>query len=130
MKRFQFALLAAAVLFGPAALAQEAPKRVVLRFAADFTPPPHPAGMALKYFGERLPHRHILAKSAAPARGQERRIHVGIVGSGLARPPVIGDLVVVPLREDWNLGVELPQILVEQIVFVIAAIIGERLRDA
>ena len=55
MKRFQFALLAAAVLFGPAAPAQEAPKRVVLRFAADFTPPPHPAGMALKYFGERLP---------------------------------------------------------------------------
>jgi TRAP-type C4-dicarboxylate transport system substrate-binding protein len=36
------------------ALAQ-APKPVVLRFAADFSPPPHPAGMALKYFADRLP---------------------------------------------------------------------------
>ena len=27
----------------------------MLRFAADFTPPPHPAGMAMKYFGDRLP---------------------------------------------------------------------------
>ena len=35
--------------------AQDKPKPVVLRFAADFTPPPHPAGMALKYFAERLP---------------------------------------------------------------------------
>jgi len=35
--------------------AQDAPKKVVLRFAADFTPPPHPAGIALKVFGERLP---------------------------------------------------------------------------
>jgi TRAP-type C4-dicarboxylate transport system substrate-binding protein len=35
--------------------AQDKPKKVVLRFAADFTPPPHPAGMALKYFAERLP---------------------------------------------------------------------------
>ena len=35
--------------------AQEKPKPVVLRFAADFTPPPHPAGMALAYFAKRLP---------------------------------------------------------------------------
>src|SRR3990167_7875865 len=35
------------------AAAQDAPKKVVLRFAADFTPPPHPAGMALKIFAER-----------------------------------------------------------------------------
>ena len=32
-----------------------APKPVVLRFAADFTPPPHPAGMAMAYFHDRLP---------------------------------------------------------------------------
>jgi hypothetical protein len=38
-----------------AALAQDAPRKVVLRFAADFTPPPHPAGMALAYFHDRLP---------------------------------------------------------------------------
>lgn len=37
------------------AYAQDNPQKVVLRFAADFTPPPHPAGMALKYFAERLP---------------------------------------------------------------------------
>ncbi|HTP61216.1 MAG TPA: TRAP transporter substrate-binding protein DctP, partial [Burkholderiales bacterium] len=37
------------------ALAQDAPRKVVLRFAADFTPPPHPGGMALAYFHERLP---------------------------------------------------------------------------
>jgi TRAP-type C4-dicarboxylate transport system substrate-binding protein len=35
--------------------AQDAPKKVVLRFAADFPPPPHPAGLAMKYFAERLP---------------------------------------------------------------------------
>jgi C4-dicarboxylate-binding protein DctP len=38
-----------------AAMAQDKPKRVVLRFASDFTPPPHPAGMALAYFAKRLP---------------------------------------------------------------------------
>ena len=36
------------------AAAQDAPRKVVMRFAADFTPPPHPAGMALKVFSERL----------------------------------------------------------------------------
>ncbi len=35
--------------------AQDAPKKVVLRFASDFTPPPHPAGMAMAYFAEQLP---------------------------------------------------------------------------
>jgi C4-dicarboxylate-binding protein DctP len=35
--------------------AQEAPKKVVMRFAADFPPPPHPAGLAMKYFADRLP---------------------------------------------------------------------------
>ncbi|MGQ0674791.1 MAG: TRAP transporter substrate-binding protein [Rhodospirillales bacterium] len=34
--------------------AQDKPQKVVLRFAADFPPPPHPAGLAMKYFGERL----------------------------------------------------------------------------
>jgi len=35
--------------------AQDAPKKVVLRFASDFTPPPHPAGIAKKIFAEQLP---------------------------------------------------------------------------
>jgi C4-dicarboxylate-binding protein DctP len=43
------------------ALAQGKP--VVLRFAADFSPPPHPAGMALKHFQDRLPQ--VLAGSEA-----------------------------------------------------------------
>jgi len=37
------------------AYAQDKPNKVILRFAADFAGPPHPAGLALKYFAERLP---------------------------------------------------------------------------
>jgi C4-dicarboxylate-binding protein DctP len=37
------------------AYAQDKPQKVVLRFASDFPPPPHPAGLAMKYFAERLP---------------------------------------------------------------------------
>jgi TRAP-type C4-dicarboxylate transport system substrate-binding protein len=37
------------------AYAQAAAKPVVVRFVSDFPPPPHPAGLAMKYFGERLP---------------------------------------------------------------------------
>jgi C4-dicarboxylate-binding protein DctP len=36
-------------------LAQDKPQKVVLRFAADFPPPPHPAGLAMRYFADRLP---------------------------------------------------------------------------
>ena len=46
--------LAAAALSAPVA-AQEKLKPVVLRFAADFSPPPHPAALALQYFAEELP---------------------------------------------------------------------------
>jgi C4-dicarboxylate-binding protein DctP len=51
------AAIAAAVLAAAcgAAYAQGAPQKVVLRFAADFTGPPHPAGMAMKHFADRLP---------------------------------------------------------------------------
>ena len=51
---FMIALVAATVMERPAQ-AQDAPKKVVLRFASDFPPPPHPAGLAMKYFAERLP---------------------------------------------------------------------------
>jgi TRAP-type C4-dicarboxylate transport system substrate-binding protein len=37
------------------AYAQDKPQKVVLRFAADFPPPPHPAGLAMKHFADRLP---------------------------------------------------------------------------
>jgi C4-dicarboxylate-binding protein DctP len=33
----------------------QAPKPVVLRFAADFSPPPHPAALAITHFAEELP---------------------------------------------------------------------------
>jgi TRAP-type C4-dicarboxylate transport system substrate-binding protein len=49
------ATLAASVGFTQPVHAQEQPRKVVLRFAADFPPPPHPAGLAMKYFAERLP---------------------------------------------------------------------------
>jgi len=49
------AAVAAVGTIAQSAHAQDMPKKVVLRFAADFTPPPHPAGMALAYFAERLP---------------------------------------------------------------------------
>ncbi len=49
------ALVATLAVPGKVAHAQPAPKPVVLRFAADFSPPPHPAGMAMAYFQERLP---------------------------------------------------------------------------
>src|SRR5687768_708653 len=38
----------------PTAHAQQ-PQKVVLRFAADFAGPPHPAGIAMKHFADRLP---------------------------------------------------------------------------
>jgi TRAP-type C4-dicarboxylate transport system substrate-binding protein len=49
------ASLAAAVAVAQPARAQDQPRKVVLRFAADFPPPPHPAGLAMRYFADRLP---------------------------------------------------------------------------
>jgi len=60
-----FAVTATAAIFTAAlavtwgttqpAYAQDKPNKVVLRFAADFPPPPHPAGLAMRYFADRLP---------------------------------------------------------------------------
>jgi TRAP-type C4-dicarboxylate transport system substrate-binding protein len=47
------ALAAAGWSVAPSVQAQAKP--VIMRFAADFPPPPHPAGLAMKYFSERLP---------------------------------------------------------------------------
>jgi TRAP-type C4-dicarboxylate transport system substrate-binding protein len=49
------ASLAATVGAPQPAHAQDKPKKVVLRFASDFPPPPHPAGLAMRHFAERLP---------------------------------------------------------------------------
>jgi TRAP-type C4-dicarboxylate transport system substrate-binding protein len=59
----RFGIRAAAAVFGavlasaaaPSLYAQDKPKKVILRFAADFPPPPHPAGLAMRYFADRLP---------------------------------------------------------------------------
>ena len=48
-------------------------------------------------------------------------------GERLPRPPVVGNLMVVPLPEDRHFRVERAHILVEQIVFVVAAELGQRL---
>jgi TRAP-type C4-dicarboxylate transport system substrate-binding protein len=53
--RAAFGALVLAGVLPQFAVAQDAPRKVVLRFAADFTPAPHPAGMAMAYFAERLP---------------------------------------------------------------------------
>ena len=79
--------------------------------------------------GLGLPHRHVFAERAAAVRCEQRRIGVGIVAAVLAGPPVVGDLVVVPLREHRHLGVEAAHMRVEQIVFVVAAVVGDRCRD-
>ena len=47
--------IAIAAAFAPTALAQGTIKPVVMRFVADFPPPPHPAGLAMKHFADRLP---------------------------------------------------------------------------
>ncbi len=51
------------------------------------------------------------------------------VADSAAGDPVVGDLVIVPLREDRHLGVERAQVRVGEIVFVVAAELGERLGD-
>jgi C4-dicarboxylate-binding protein DctP len=52
-----FAHAAAALLASTiaGAVCAQAPKPVVLRFVADFPPPPHPAGLAMKHFADALP---------------------------------------------------------------------------
>ena len=49
------AALAANSVAPQPAHAQDQPRKVVLRFVSDFPPPPHPAGLAMRYFAERLP---------------------------------------------------------------------------
>jgi C4-dicarboxylate-binding protein DctP len=62
LRRFGSKAMAAMLVAGFAAAgvvqpayAQDKPQKVVLRFVADFPPPPHPAGLAMRYFAERLP---------------------------------------------------------------------------
>src|SRR3970040_998535 len=45
----------AAASWSVATPVQAQTKPVIMRFASDFPPPPHPAALAMKYFSERLP---------------------------------------------------------------------------
>ena len=53
MKRYRWIWVALLFALPLHAIAQTKP--VVLRFVSDFTGPPHPAGLAMKHFGDRLP---------------------------------------------------------------------------
>ena len=53
MKRYRWIWVALLCALPLHAIAQTKP--VVLRFVSDFTGPPHPAGLAMKHFGDRLP---------------------------------------------------------------------------
>ena len=71
----------------------------------------------------------------ARTRREQQRIVLDIflalvlsAGQRLARPPVVGHLVIIPLREDRHFGIESSHVLVEQVVLVVAAELGERLR--
>src|SRR5688572_33021843 len=55
-------------------LAQDKPQKVVLRFAADFPPPPHPAGLAMAYFRDRLPQVIPGSEARLYYRSEERRV--------------------------------------------------------
>jgi TRAP-type C4-dicarboxylate transport system substrate-binding protein len=58
LKRLPLIAVAAALAAASWSVSQPAhaqAKPVVMRFASDFPPPPHPAGLAMKYFSERLP---------------------------------------------------------------------------
>ena len=66
-------------------------------------------------------------KGAAPASGEEQgasRIVAPAV-ERFAGPPVLHDFVIVPLRKDRHFGIEIPQVRVEEVVFVVAAIVVE-----
>src|SRR5262249_57891615 len=87
--------------------------------------------MARASCGQRLALRHEFVEGAASARGQFEYALVGVAAptERLARAPIVRDFVIVPLREQRHLGIEGEHILVEKVVFVIAAEVGERLGD-
>src|SRR5262249_26883241 len=83
----------------------------------------------------REAQRHIFMERAAGARREDQCVLLDVflalmlgAGQRLARPPIVAHLVIVPLREDGDFGVEGTHVLVEQIVFVVAAELGQRLR--
>ncbi len=77
MKAKQMLWMGLAFALGAAPfVAQAQTKPVVLRFVSDFPGPPHPAGMAMKHFGDRLPPARRASTTPArctPSRRLSRR---------------------------------------------------------
>src|SRR6185437_675421 len=70
-------------------------------------------------------------KRTAPSRREQQRTFyvIALPVDLFARPPLLHYLVIVPLRKNRDFGVESAHVRVEQIVFVVATIIGKRRRD-
>ena len=81
--------------------------------------------------GGHSAHRHEFVERAARPRHQKRAAVLGIAGlvGGADRRPVVGDLMIVPLREQGDGGMEGAKALVEPVVFVVAAELGEAVGD-
>ena len=79
----------------------------------------------------RLSHRHEFVERAPGPRHQFRDAVLGKAALVVAaqRRPVVGHLVIVPLREHRDLGVEGAKVLVEPVVFIVAAKLRETVRD-
>jgi hypothetical protein len=75
--------------------------------------------------------RHEFEERAAGPRHQARGAVLVVAGlvDAADRRPVVGHFMIVPLREHRHLGVESAQVLVEQIVFIVAAKLVEVLGD-
>ena len=123
--RMQASLLVVALVRAGIAIAahvdqEDVEQRPVRHLAID-------AAVPLRHAADR----HELVERAAGPRHQQRRAVLGIAGlvSGAAGRPVVGHLMVVPLRQQRHLGVKGAKIFVEQIVFVVAAKLLEGLGD-
>src|SRR5215467_13282376 len=83
----------------------------------------------------RRAKRHVLVESSRSSSREQQSVLLDVflalvlgARERLSRPPVIGNLVIVPLGEHRNPGVEREHVLVEQVVFVVAAKFGQRFR--
>src|SRR5262249_22396389 len=79
------------------------------------------------WFGRAVTQWHELMKGATPASGEEQGAS-RIVAAAVERcagPPVLHDFVIVPLRKYGHFGVEIPNVRIEEVVFVVAAIVVE-----
>ena len=80
-------------------------------------------------------HRHVFMEGPGRARRDDQIVLLDVLLRDefrarvhrFARPPIVENFVIVPLREHRDFGVERAEILVEQVVFIVAAEFCERL---